>query len=190
VCKLFRQGFTRWRIKAIGEGTEGRVYKHMIPKVAPFLAEEPPKKKLRITVHEGKFEIHYPEDKKPGRRSMGSFQTFCYIRFDTREEKTKYIKEASVPTDGEKLQPAYTTSKAINGNSTAVEITVMCAKKLGSETLLGRCIIDWAADPNDKKKKTSPVRSEEWVDLEKIDAEWARGVTYITGQVKVSIEEV
>jgi len=190
VCKLFRQGFTRWRIKAIGEGTEGRVYKHMIPKVTPFLDEEPARKKLKVTVHEAKFDIHYPDDKKPGRRQKGTFQSFCYIRYDIREEKTKYVKEANVPQDGETLHPIYATTKTMQGESSALEITIMHAKKLGSESLLGRCIIDWKKDPNDKKKKESPLRNEEWLDLEKIDAEWAKGVTYITGQVKVSVEEV
>jgi stress response protein SCP2 len=130
ICKLYRFGFTRWRLKAIGEASGGRVYKHMISKVQPFLDAEPPKRKLRVTVHQGDFTIKYPEGQEPGRKS--AMNTLCNISYDSTTEKTK-IAKAEAPKHGVPFNPVYQTSKSLSGNANQLEITVLQSKRMSRE---------------------------------------------------------
>mgnify|MGYP001037719833 CR=1 FL=1 len=130
ICKLYRYGFTRWRLKAIGEASGGRVYKHMISKVQPFLEAEPPKRKFRVTVHQGEFVVKYPEGQEPGRKS--TMNTVCNISYDATTDKTK-IAKADAPKNGGTLSPSYTTSKTVSGNANQLEITVLQSKRMGRE---------------------------------------------------------
>ena len=181
ICKLFRFGFTRWRLKAIGEPSGGRVYKHMIQKVKPFLDPEPSKKKMRVTVHKGEFKIQYPEGQEPGRKS--TLNTFCHIRGDTASEKTKIVKLPSAPKHNETFVCEYGTSKTLSAQINSIEITVVQAKRMGKEVYLGRLII-----PVPETGKMSV--SEEVMKIEESDKEWARDLLSMTGTLTMSVEQL
>jgi hypothetical protein len=122
MCKLFRYGFSKWRIQALGEPSEGRLYKHMIPKVEPFLDPKPPMRKFRIRVHRGKFtdiKKMYKGDSKT------SLNTFCEIRFDIDKAKTKVVKKS--------LTPQWRSTKEVAGNSNILEINIMHKSRFGKE---------------------------------------------------------
>lgn len=179
ICKLFRYGFTRWRLKAIGEPSGGRVYKHMIKKVQPFLEAEPSKKKFKVTIHKGDFTVQYPEGQEPGRKS--TLNTFCYIRADTGAEKSKVVKMAS-PKHNQAFTCDYSSTKTISGQANSLEITVVQTKRMGKEVFMGRVIIDV---PETGKL----AMSEEVLKLEEPDKEWARDLVSMTGTVTVSIDQ-
>lgn len=176
VCKLFRFGFTRWRLKAIGDGAKGRVYKHMIPTVKPYLDEEPPKRKLRVTVHDADVSITYPEGQEPGRKA--TMHTFCYIRFDNAAEKTK-IDKAAAPKSGVSYKATYETTKAVSGSAKSLEITLMQTKRMGKESFLGRTIVELDDKGLNLKKES--------LAMEVPEKDWAEGLVLAAGTIRVSI---
>eukprot|EP01094_Clydonella_sp_ATCC50884_P021090 TRINITY_DN454_c0_g1_i4.p1 TRINITY_DN454_c0_g1~~TRINITY_DN454_c0_g1_i4.p1 ORF type:complete len:644 (+),score=334.07 TRINITY_DN454_c0_g1_i4:123-1934(+) len=179
ICKLFRFGFTRWRLKAIGEPSGGRVYKHMIKKVQPFLDAEPSKKKFKVSVHRGNFQVQYPEGQEPGRKS--TMNTLCYIRGDTASEKTKLVK-MSAPKPNSDFVCEYGTTKTLSGQINAIEVTVVQQKRLGKEIHLGRVIVEV---PESGKLSMK----DEALKLEESDKEWARDLISITGTITISIDQ-
>jgi len=171
MCKLFRYGFSKWRIQALGEPSEGRLYKHMIPKVEPFLDPKPPMRKFRIRVHRGKFtdiKKMYKGDSKT------SLNTFCEIRFDIDKAKTKVVKKS--------LTPQWRSTKEVAGNSNILEINIMHKSRFGKEILLGTCLIP-LADNNVQIQET-------WFKLEQRDKSKARKETAVTGDIKLTIQEM
>lgn len=171
MCKLYRYGYSKWRLQAIGEPSEGRLYKHMIPRVEPFLDPKPPKRKFRVRLHRGKLtdiKKMYKGDKSSG------LNTFCEIRFDIDRQKTKVAKKS--------LNPQWRSTKEVTGNGTILEVNVMHRVRFGKEVFLGRCLIPLEGD--------NVQITEQWFRLEQRDKARARGQTAVTGDIKLTIQEL
>ena len=114
MCKLYRYGYTAWRLKAIGHPSQGRLYKHMISRVNPFLDAQPPKRKFKITIHKAKItQLNQRRSKKEG----DGINTYCETRFDLSSSKTKIAKKT--------LDPTWNTTHEIIGCATTIEVTLM-----------------------------------------------------------------
>jgi len=189
MCKLFRYGFSKWRLQAIGEPSEGRLYKHMIPRVEPFLDIKPKKRKFRVRVHRGKL----TDIKRMYKGSKTtSLNTFCEIRFDIDKAKTKVVKRS--------LNPQWRSTKEVTGHGHILEVNVMHRIRFGKEVkrrldyrlissgpssdaiFLGRCLIPLEGDNVQIK--------DQWFRLEQRDKSKARNQTAVTGDVKLTIQEL
>lgn len=171
MCKLYRYGFSKWRIQALGEPSEGRLYKHMIPKVEPFLDPKPPMRKFRVRIHRGKFtdiKKMYKGDSKT------ALNTYCELRFDIDKVKTKVIKKS--------LTPQWRSTKEVSGNSNILEINIMHKSRFGKELLLGTCLIPLAGE--------NVQIQESWFKLEQRDKSKSRKETAVTGDIKLTIQEM
>jgi len=165
MCKMYRYGFSKWRLKAIGEPSEGRLYKQMIPKVLPFLDPEPPKRTIKIKVHRAKFtdiESIYKGEEAKG------LNTYCEILFDVDRAKTKTVKKS--------LTPGWKSTRELTGQSTVLEILVFHKALLSREQLIGRLMINCPEGINVKEK---------WYKMEeRLKGETKRA---ISGEIKLSI---
>ena len=123
MCKIYRYGFTQWRIQALGEPSDGRLYKHMIPKVEPFLDPKPPKRKFRIRIHRGKFSES--SNNKKSSKEKTTLNSYCEIRFDIDKCKTKVVKKS--------LTPQWRSTKEVSGNSSVLEIVVFHKARFAKE---------------------------------------------------------
>merc|ERR1712137_39685 len=110
MCKLYRYGYTAWRLKAIGHPAQGRLYKHMISRVNPFLDAEPAKRKFEITLHKAKITDVSQRRNKSG----GGINTFCELRYDLSSSKTKIAKKT--------LDPTWETTMQVNGCASTIEL--------------------------------------------------------------------
>jgi tellurium resistance protein TerZ len=125
MCRLYRYGFSKWRLQAIGEPSEGRLYKHMIPKVEPFLDDMPPKRRFRIRIHRGK--LTDIKRMYKGESKTTSLNTYCELRLDTDKAKTKIIKKS--------LTPQWRSTAELKGNSSVLEVNVMHKARFGKEVV-------------------------------------------------------
>ena len=171
MCKLYRYGFSKWRLKALGAPGEGRLYKHMIPYVQPFLDPEPPKRRFKIKIHRGKY-VDVKSQYKGTTKAI-ALNTFIEIRFDYHAARSKIIKKS--------LTPQYKTSKDIYGHGTIIEANVMHRQRFGKDVFLARALIP--LQPNMAVK-------EQWYKLEARDKAKGRGQTAVTGEIKLSIQEI
>ena len=169
MCKLYRFGFSKWRLKAIGEPADGRLYKHMINQVQPFLTEEPPKRRFKVKVHRGK--LKDARATYMGEEST-ALNTFCEIRFDTDKAKTRVVKKS--------LQPQWKTARDIAGHGDILEINVKHHVRFGKEVFLARCLIPLESGINVQ---------DQWFKLEQQDKGKGRGQNSVSGDVKLSIQE-
>ena len=175
MCKLMRQGHTRWRLKALGEPSQGRVFKHMISRVKPFLDIEPPKKKLYITIQEGQFKLRQSESKRRPQKSYKQLALQAEVYFDVNKEKTKPIKCSPDKT----MKPNWQQQKSLSGHANYVEVAVLNSRgRLAGSQFLGRIVIDLDERGNE---------GEDWFDIERPD-EGVRGMTYVEGKIKLSYE--
>jgi len=171
MCKLFRYGFSKWRLQAIGEPSEGRLYKHMIPRVEPFLDVKPKRRKFRVRVHRGKL----TDIKRMYKGSKTtSLNTFCELRFDIDKAKTKVVKRS--------LNPQWRSTKEVVGHGHILEVNVMHRIRFGKEIFLGRCLIPLEGDNVQIK--------DQWFRLEQRDKSKSRNQTAVTGDVKLTIQEL
>jgi len=161
LCKLYRYGYSGWRIKAIGHPGHGRLYKHMISKVNPFLDPQPPRRKFKVKVHRGKLE------KFKGKGDVNLLNTYVHLRFDLDQAKSKICKKTANPT--------WKSTHQLTGHATNIEISVWHRRGFAKEMYLGRCVIDC--------KEFMKV-AQQWFKFE--DEENALCI----GELKVSISEV
>jgi len=187
MCRLYRYGYSKWRLQAIGEPSEGRLYKHMIPKVEPFLDDMPAKRRFRVRIHRGK--LTDIKRMYKGEAKSTSLNTFCEIRFDTDKNKTKVIKKD--------LAPQWRSTAEVKGHSNVLEVNVMHKARFGKDIaarsdfrklafsdslFLGRCLIPLEGDNVQIK--------EQWFKLEQRDKARGRGQTAVTGEIKLTIQEL
>mmetsp|Transcript_7888 Transcript_7888/g.13279 ORF Transcript_7888/g.13279 Transcript_7888/m.13279 type:complete len:1294 (-) Transcript_7888:21-3902(-) len=163
MCKLYRYGYTAWRLKAIGHPSQGRLYKHMISRVNPFLDPQPPKKRFKITIHMAKI-----TNVNERRLKNGVLNTYCETRFDLASAKTKIAKKT--------LNPTWNTTHEVDGCASTIEITLMHKKGFSKQGFLARCVIEI-----EEGKKTNV--SEEWFDFAEEDT------AECGGQIKLSVVE-
>jgi len=164
MCKLYRYGYTAWRLKAIGHPAQGRLYKHMISRVNPFLDAQPPKKKFRITIHKAKItNLNQRRSKKDD-----GINTYCETRFDLSSSKTKIAKKT--------LDPTWNTVHEVEGCATTIEITLMQKRGFAKQNFLARTVVEL------EDGKAVGVK-EEWFDFAEEDT------AQCGGQVKLSIAE-
>jgi len=168
MCKLYRLGFSRWRLKAIGEPADGRLYKHMIKQVEPFLQEAPPKRRFKVKVHRGKLK----DMKASYTGEEHALSTFCEIRYDVDKAKTRVVKKSNTPQ--------YKTARDVAGQGNVMEIIVKSHQRFGKEQTLARTLIPLESGCNIQ---------EQWVKLEGLEKGRARGQTTVTGDIKISISE-
>jgi len=171
MCKLYRHGFSKWRLQALGAPGEGRLYKHMIYKVDPFLDKEPPRRKFKIKIHRGKL-VDIKAMYKGESEKETHLSTMCEIRYDTYSKCTRVVKKS--------LNPQWRAAAEIVGHGDILEINIMNKVRFGKEVLIGRCIIPLENGINVK---------EQWYKLEQRDKARTRGHTAVTGEIKVSIQE-
>lgn len=186
MCRLYRFGYSKWRLQAIGEPSEGRLYKHMITKVEPFLDDMPPKRRFRIRIHRG----NLCDIKKmyKGEKTT-SLNTFCELRLDTDKSKTKVVKKS--------LAPKWQSTAELKGHSNILEINIMHKARFGKDVtmrsdfrklafsdslFLGRCLIPLDTDNVQIK--------DQWYKLEQRDKARGRGQTAVTGEIKLTIQEI
>ena len=163
MCKLFRYGYTAWRLKAIGHPSQGRLYKHMIGRVNPFLDSQPPKRNLQITIHMAKItDLHQKRSKG------GVINTYCETRFDLDSSKTKIAKKT--------LEPTWNTTHIVAGCASTIEITLMQKRGFAKQSFLARLVIEL-------EKGKSISMKEEWLDFAEEDTAQCKG------QMKISIIE-
>lgn len=115
MCKLYRYGYTAWRLKAIGHPSQGRLYKHMISRVNPFLDPQPPKRKLKIVIHKAKI-----VDVKRRVKGADALNTFCETRFDLDSARTKLAKKSNNPT--------WDVTHIVEGCASQIEVTLLHKK--------------------------------------------------------------
>ena len=161
MCKLYRHGYSGWRIKAIGHPGHGRLYKHMIAKVNPFLDPQPPRRRFKVKVHRGRF------DKVKGKIDADGLNTYCQLRFDLDSAKSKIAKKTA--------QPIWKSTHQLSGHATNIELSVWHKRGISKQICIGRCVIDC--------KEFMKV-AQQWFKFE--DEESA----LCTGELKVSINEV
>ena len=123
MCKLYRYGYTAWRLKAIGHPSQGRLYKHMISRVNPFLDAQPPKRKFRIVIHKAKI-----SNLSLRRGKKETLNSFCETRFDLSSSKTKIAKKS--------LDPTWNTTHEIKGCATTIEVTLMQKRGFAKQVCL------------------------------------------------------
>jgi len=123
MCKLFRQGFSAWRLQAIGAPSEGRLYKHMISKVEPFLEDEPPKRRFKIRIHRAK--LTDVKAMYKGEEKGGGLSTMVEVRFDTETKSSKLIKHSN--------NPQYKTAREIAGHGKIIEVNVLNRVRFGRQ---------------------------------------------------------
>jgi tellurium resistance protein TerZ len=121
MCKLFRQGFSAWRLQAIGAPSEGRLYKHMISKVEPFLEDEPPKRRFKIRIHRAK--LTDVKAMYKGEEKGGGLSTMVEVRFDTETKSSKLIKHCN--------NPQYKTAREIAGHGKIIEVNILNRVRFG-----------------------------------------------------------
>eukprot|EP01095_Lingulamoeba_sp_RSL-Kostka_P009820 TRINITY_DN341_c0_g6_i1.p1 TRINITY_DN341_c0_g6~~TRINITY_DN341_c0_g6_i1.p1 ORF type:complete len:1226 (-),score=527.54 TRINITY_DN341_c0_g6_i1:73-3750(-) len=175
MCRLYRYGYSKWRLQAIGEPSQGRLYKHMIPRVEPFLDDMPPRRKFRIRIHRGK--LNDIKRMYKGKSGKTSVNTYCEVRFDTDKAKSKVIKKS--------LTPQWRSTVEVKGYGTVLEVNVMHKVRFGNvgkkSLFLGRCLIPLT---------TENVQIQEtWFKLEQRDKSRDRGRTAVTGEIKLTIQE-
>merc|ERR1711879_400556 len=163
MCKPFRYGYTAWRLKAIGHPSQGRLYKHMISRVNPFLDAQPSKRHFQITIHKAKI-----ANVTERRNKSGGINTFCETRFDLDSAKTKIAKKT--------LDPTWNVTHSISGCATTIEITLMQKRGFAKQSFLARLVIEL------EEGKQVNV-NEEWFDFAEEDT------AQCGGQVKLSITE-
>merc|ERR1711879_1023707 len=166
MCKLYRYGYTAWRLKAIGHPAQGRLYKHMISRVNPFLDPQPPKRRFKITIHKAKItNVNQRRSKKDGE----GINTFCETRFDLSSSKTKIAKKT--------MDPTWNTTHEIDGCASTIEVTLLQKRGFAKQSFLARAVIEL------EEGKGVSVK-EEWFDFAEEDT------AQCGGQVKLSILEV
>eukprot|EP01094_Clydonella_sp_ATCC50884_P021088 TRINITY_DN454_c0_g1_i1.p1 TRINITY_DN454_c0_g1~~TRINITY_DN454_c0_g1_i1.p1 ORF type:complete len:1235 (+),score=638.84 TRINITY_DN454_c0_g1_i1:22-3726(+) len=188
MCKLFRHGFSRWRLQAIGAPSEGRLYKHMISKVEPFLEDEPPKRRFKIRIHRGKL-VDIKAMYK-GEEKGGGLSTMVEVRYDTETKKSKLIKKSN--------NPQWKTAREIAGHGTQMEFNILNRVRFGHNVggsasfmkaaHLGYVLYRAASLTVDLPPEKVEIK-EEWFKLEQRDKARGRGQTSITGEIKLSIIE-
>merc|ERR1712137_436512 len=97
MCKLYRYGYTAWRLKAIGHPSQGRLFKHMVSRVSPFLDPQPPKRKFKIKIHKAKL-LDNNKRKMYTKEGTSGLNTFCETRFDLDSARTRVVKKSLKPT--------------------------------------------------------------------------------------------
>jgi len=166
MCKLYRYGYTAWRLKAIGHPAQGRLYKHMISRVNPFLDPEPAKRRFEITIHKAKLTDVSSRRNKSG----GGINTFCETRFDLSSSKTKIAKKT--------LDPSWEATTQVYGCASTIEITLMQKKGFAKQSFLARTVIEL------EEGSGAPLSlKEEWLDFAEEDTAQCKG------QIKISIYE-
>merc|ERR1712063_150300 len=163
MCKLYRYGYTAWRLKAIGHPSQGRLYKHMISRVNPFLDAQPPKRTFQITIHKAQI-----QNVSERRSKKGELNTYCETRFDLSSSKTKIAKKT--------LEPTWNSVLVVSGCATTIEITLMQKKGFAKSSFLARVVVEI------EEGKPCKV-AEEWFDFAEEDT------AQCTGKVKLSIAE-
>lgn len=169
MCKLFRYGYSKWRLKAVGENADGRLYKHMVKQVEPFLDPEPPKRRFKVKLHRGKL-----RDAKAAYKDKESrLNTFCEVRYDIDKAKSKIVKRT--------LEPQWKTAREVAGHGDILEVIVKHASRgFGKEIFLARIAVPLEQGIN---------LNEAWVKLEPRDKARSRGKDSVTGEIKVSVIE-
>jgi len=162
MCKLYRYGYTAWRLKAIGQASQGRLYKHMISRVNPFLDPQPPKKRFKITIH--KANINNVNQRRT-KRDGDSLNTYCETRYDLSSSKTKIAKKTN--------NPVWNTAHDVEGCATTIEITLMQKRGFAKTGFLARCVVELEDDKIGKP--------EEWFDFAEEDT------AQCSGQIQLSI---
>eukprot|EP01094_Clydonella_sp_ATCC50884_P021093 TRINITY_DN454_c0_g3_i1.p1 TRINITY_DN454_c0_g3~~TRINITY_DN454_c0_g3_i1.p1 ORF type:complete len:1201 (+),score=643.11 TRINITY_DN454_c0_g3_i1:33-3605(+) len=168
MCKLYRLGFSRWRLKAIGEPADGRLYKHMITQVRPYLQEAPPKRRFKVKLHRAKLK----DMKAQYTGEESALSTFCEIRYDIDKAKSRVVKKS--------MTPQYKTARDVAGQGAVMEVIVKSYVRFGKEQTLARALIPLEAGTNIQ---------EQWVKLEGLEKGRARGQTTVQGDLKISITE-
>jgi len=130
MCKLFRYGYSTWRLKAIGHPSQGRLYKHMISKVNAFLDPMPPKRKFRITIH--KVKMVKKADAKAN-LDANAISTFCQLRFDLDSHKTRVVKRS--------LEPTFNSTFDVEGHATAIEVSLLQKRGFAKQSSMARAVI-------------------------------------------------
>lgn len=137
MCKLYRNGPSKWNVLAMGEPSSGLFYEHLIPKVQICLDDVPPLRSFQVTIHSGK---NLPADNK--------FEPYFKARFDRDAQKSKTIKAG-------KAGPAKKWKEVIivSGEAQVLEV-VLYNHKFGKDKFMGRVSIPV---DQDYKKKWFPL---------------------------------
>eukprot|EP01102_Stenamoeba_stenopodia_P021072 TRINITY_DN839_c0_g1_i2.p1 TRINITY_DN839_c0_g1~~TRINITY_DN839_c0_g1_i2.p1 ORF type:complete len:491 (+),score=134.00 TRINITY_DN839_c0_g1_i2:69-1541(+) len=164
MCKLFRSTPYKWRFVALGEPSYGQIYKHLIPKVAPFLTQAPPVKMLTITLHQAQ---GLPPDPTEFYKAIGGRESspYCEIIFDATKVESKAIKR--------NCNPKWKQTLSIAGQANFIQINIRHKGKIKRRKFLGKVVL-----PVDE------VISEKWFAVE------GRGDDPITkdrGRLQISV---
>jgi stress response protein SCP2 len=125
MCKLYRYGYTAWRLKAIGHPSQGRLYKHMISRVNPFLDAQPQKRRFSITIHKAKIQDNNKRRVYSNKTGGSSLNIFCETRFDLDAQKTRVVKKSS--------KPVWNATHEVEGCAATIEITLKHKKGFNKE---------------------------------------------------------
>jgi len=166
MCKLYRYGYTAWRLKAIGHPSQGRLYKHMISRVNPFLDPQPQKRRFSITIHKAKIQDNNKRRVYSNKTGGSSLNTFCETRFDLDSQKTRVVKKSSKPT--------WNVTHEVEGCATTIEITLKHKKGFNKDFFVARSVIEVV------EGQTLNIK-EQWFPFE--DEETAQ----VSGQIQLTI---
>merc|ERR1711879_256063 len=161
MCKLYRYGYTAWRLRAIGHPSQGRLYKHMISRVNPFLDAEPEKRSFKITIHKASI-----QNLSERRNKKGEINTYCETRYDLSSSKTKIAKKT--------CEPSWNATHVVSGCATTIEITLMQKKGFAKSSFLARAVVEL--------DEGGPCKiAEQWFEFAE------ENTAQCTGKVKLSI---
>jgi len=167
MCKLYRYGYTAWRLKAIGHPSQGRLFKHMVSRVSPFLDPQPPKRKFKIKIHKAKL-LDNNKRKMYTKEGTSGLNTFCETRFDLDSARTRVVKKS--------LKPTWNTSHDVSGCATTIEVAVWHKKGFNKQFFVARTVIECAEGSKMNIK-------EQWFNFEDEEA------STCGGQIQLSITE-
>jgi len=128
MCKMYRYSPSTWKLLMIGEPSFGQIYKHLIPKVAPFLTNPPPLRIINVTVHQA-----------TGLSSDASgIKSYCILKYDMEKATSKTIDKTN--------DPACNQTFSLSGQADHGEIDVYRSEKFGRTKFLGRVVFDVLQD--------------------------------------------
>jgi len=144
MCKLYRNGPSRWNVLAMGEPSSGAFYEHLISRMTPFLDPAPVFKTMKVTILDGK---NLPSDPK--------FVPIFKVKFDRDSQKSKPGKEKkSSKKESDKDKKRWKESLIVSGEGKLIEVAVYSHSKVHSDKFIGQVMVPV---DHDFKKKWFPL---------------------------------